>query len=136
MDWIYIDDVEITDSINTIHCDTRDFCCKLNEEPINTKDRENRDITKCFHKEEYLIESSKIKEFLKGLERMSGGKGYWRLLDFENVNCGNWLKYIRMYRVPNKDVFVVCNRDSEPIFYKNCTKENLKEGYLNFEENE
>lgn len=49
-----------------------------------------------------------------------------RMLNFQGVNCGGWLKYIRLYRNPkNKKMFVVCNRDSEPILWKSCTEENL-----------
>ena len=27
--WVYIDDIKVTNNVNTIHCDTRDFHCSI-----------------------------------------------------------------------------------------------------------
>lgn len=43
MGWIYIDDIEITDAVNSIHVDTRDFHCNLLEEKIDLRDRRHPD---------------------------------------------------------------------------------------------
>lgn len=117
MSWIYIDDLNITNEVNQIHCDTRDFGC--------TTDTELKDLFPNY-KENHVIEANKIKEFLKSLETMSGGKTDWRMISFNNVEDANWLKYIRMYRIPNTNKFIVCNRNNVPIEYQNCTDANLR----------
>lgn len=69
--------------------------------------------------------------FLKNLETISGGKGEWRLLNFDNVdNKLGWLKYIRLYKY-NDNQFIVCDSQSHAIEWKLCTKENLQSKYLN-----
>ena len=73
--WIYIDDIEVTDKVNTIHCDTRDFHCSVREDKIDLRDARHPEITKVLHTDKYLIHQDEIKGFLKGLETITGGKG-------------------------------------------------------------
>ena len=68
MGWIYIDDIEITDAVNSIHVDTRDFHCNLLEEKIDLRDRRHPEITRCKHNNAYMIKADKIKEWLKDLK--------------------------------------------------------------------
>ena len=125
--WTYIDDIEITDKVNTIHCDTRDFHCSVREERIDLRDARHPEITKVLHKSEYLIHESSIKPFLKNLETITSGKGGWRMMSFKGIKvvCG-WFKYIRMYRV-KRDYFVVCESDNIPVNKSLMTEENLVE---------
>lgn len=74
MGWIYVDDIEITDAVNSIHVDTRDFHCNLLEEKIDLRDRRHPEITRRKHNNAYMIKADKIKEWLKGLETLTGGK--------------------------------------------------------------
>jgi hypothetical protein len=129
--WKHIGTFDITDDINVIHCDTRDFHCICETEPLDTKDGKHRDITRRYYNKDYQIKADKIIDWLKGLETMSGGENKWRMLCFDNVGCKGWLKYIRMYRNPkNKDYFVVCNSYSVPITWEQCTEDNLHKNDL------
>lgn len=135
-DWISINEIaEITDNINTIHCDTRDFHCICREDKIDLKDGKETEITKKMYRMQYNISADKIIDWLKGIEKIAGGKGEWRLLNFVGVDCDNWLKYVRMYRNPHKsNLFIVCNRNNVPIEWEKCTEENLIKDQLHFNE--
>lgn len=131
MAWINLSDLDVTENVNIIHCDTRDFHCSIIGDYIDTKDGKNRQISRVFYKPDYQIPATDIKDWLLGLRKMSGGYAGWRMLNFIGVDCDGWLKYIRLYRNPkNKKMFIVCNRDSEPILWRNCTEENLDKEYL------
>ena len=125
--WIYIDDIEVTDKVNTIHCDTRDFHCSVREDKIDLRDARYPEITKVLHKDKYLIHQDEIKGFLKGLETIKDGNEIWRMMDFKGINDGyGWLKYIRMYRVKD-DYFVVYNNVNVPVDRSLMTEGNLIE---------
>lgn len=125
-EWKYIGTFDITDDVNVIHCDTRDFHCICHTAPLDTKDGKHREITKRYYNKAYQIKADKIIDWLKCLESMSGGESKWRMLCFDNVSCKGWLKYIRMYRNPkDRDYFVVCNSYNTPITWEQCTEENL-----------
>ena len=120
--WIYIDDIEVTDKVNTIHCDTRDFHCSVREDKIDLRDARHPEITKVLHKDKYLIHQDEIKGLLKGLETIADGNEIWRMMNFKGINAGyGWLKYIRMYRVKG-DYFVVCNEVNVPMDRKSFIK--------------
>ena len=128
--WIYIDDIEVTDKVNTIHCDTRDFHCSVREDSIDLRDARHPEITKVLHKDKHLIHQGGIKGFLKGLETITGGKGSWRMMNFRGIKTGcGWFKYIRAYRVKG-DYFVVCDGDNIPVDRSLMTEENLIGGDL------
>ena len=48
--WIYIDDIEVTNNVNTIHCDTRDFHCSVREDKIELSDAKYPEITRVLRK--------------------------------------------------------------------------------------
>lgn len=96
MGWIYVDDIEITDAVNSIHVDTRDFHCNLLEEKIDLRDRRHPEITRCKHNNAYMIKADKIKEWLKGLETLTGGKGTWRLMSFRHTPDRGWFSMMRI----------------------------------------
>ena len=128
--WIYIDDIEVTDNVNTIHCDTRDFHCSVREDKIDLRDARHPEITRVLHKDKYLIHQDEIKGFLKGLETITDGNEIWRMMNFNGINaCDGWLKYIRMYRVKG-DYFVVCNNVNVPVDRSLMTEENFIERAL------
>ena len=128
--WIYIDDIEVTDKVNTIYCDTRDFHCSVREDKIDLRDARHPEITRVLHKDKYLIHQDEIKGFLKGLETTTDGNEIWRMMNFNGINaCDGWLKYIRMYRVKG-DYFVVCNNVNVPVDRSLMTEENFIERAL------
>lgn len=130
--WISIEQIVISGDINIIHCDTRDFHCLMREDFVDTSDGKNRQISRVFYKKEYQMPESEVKEFLLNLKNISGGDAGWRMLSFNGVDDGDWLKYIRLYRNPkNLNMFIVCNKDAKPILWQNCTAENLIEDTLN-----
>lgn len=132
-DWEYIDDIKSLEGVNTLHCDTRDFHCMTRDENLDMRDGRNKEIKCKLHNADYIIPENELLSFIKRLETMSGGKGEWRCLNFEGVNCGGWLKYVRCYRTKKGD-FIVCNRDNEPIEWRKCTEEALNKEHLGFSE--
>ena len=124
MDWVYIDDIEITDAVNSIHVDTRDFHCVLSDKKIDLRDRRYPEITRRKHDKAYTIKADEIKEWLRNLETMTGGRGTWRLISFSHVPDRNWLKYIRLYRIKG-DMFIVCEGHNEPVMLALINKSNL-----------
>ena len=124
MDWIYIDDIEITDTVNSIHVDTRDFHCLLLEEKIDLRDRCHREITRCKHSNAYMIKADKIKEWLKSLETLTGGKRTWRMMHFRHTSDQGWFKYIRLYRIEG-DMFIVCESHNKPVMWELMKESNL-----------
>ena len=130
--WKNLDDVLIDGTINQIHCDTRDFHCLVTTDMVDIKDGKNPDVRKALHRKDVVISEEDVISWLKSLREMTGGKARWRYISFKDVECDGWLKYIRMYRHPKKNnLFIVCNRNSKPIQWQNCTKENLDEDMLN-----
>lgn len=129
--WIHLSKLQglITEDINSIHCDTRDFHCILTDNVV-TKDKKVYELIRSPKKcgKHFLINPEEIIPWLQSLEDMSEGKNDWRCLIFDNVKCDGWLKYIRFYRFNDK--FIVCNGHSEAIDWQNCTKENLLVKYL------
>ena len=129
-DWIYIDDIEVTDKVNTIHCDTRDFHCSVREDKIDLRDAGYPEITRAKYSNAYFIHQDEIKGFLKRLETITGGKGEWRRMAFKSFG-GWWFKYVRMYRIKG-EYFVVCDQDNVPVMWELMRKENLlNKEYLN-----
>lgn len=132
-DWLYVRDIDSLEGINALHCDTRDFHCSLKEDWLDTKDGKNRAISRVFHNYAYQISESSLLTWLKEIETMSGGKGEWRCLLFDKVECDGWLKYIRCYRNPkDPTMFIVCNRDSIPILWELCREDKLDKEHLSF----
>lgn len=107
-DWNYIDEVEFDDTVKTIHCDTRDFHILTIDEPVTTElldfaadtKRKPEAFEMCLFKD-----WEEIKEYLKGLEAASCGKGEWRFLSFDYPYKGShylahgWHKYFRFAKL-------------------------------------
>nr|DAL03111.1 MAG TPA: hypothetical protein [Crassvirales sp.] len=128
--WIYIDDIkEIPKNVTAIHCDTRDFHCNLHLKKPELEGFKVENLVKYKSaKKSMLIAREEILPWLKNIETMSGGRGSWRHLFFNNVKYDGWLKYIRIYHYQD-DKYIVCNEDSAAIHWRECVKENLPEEY-------
>ena len=83
---IYIDDIEVTNNVNAIHCATRDFHCSVREDKIELSNERHLEITHVLHN--YLIHQNEIKGFLKNLETITGGKGSGSMMNFKGINDG------------------------------------------------
>ena len=130
--WIYIDDLDVNNSVNQIHVDTRDFHCLLKDDHLDLRDAKHPEITRVLHNQEYLLHESKVKEFIKNLETITGGKGSWRMMNFNNVPTKlGWFKYVRLYRVRG-EYFVVCEGSDIPVIHSLMNSENLQSKYINF----
>ena len=130
--WTYIDEIVIGANANQIYVDTRDFYCLIKEERLDLRDSRQPQITRVLYRREFLLHESKVKGFIKNLETITGGKGSWRMMNFDKIptKCG-WFKYVRFYRVKG-DYFVVCNDDNVPVIYSLMNSENLEREYLYF----
>lgn len=107
-DWTYIDEAEIAETVQTIHCDTRDFHILTVDEPVST---ELLDYTLDTKKKMEAFEQclfkdwDEIKAYLKKIEEASGGKGRWRFLSFDYPYKGShylahgWHKYFRFAKL-------------------------------------
>lgn len=139
-------DAEITDNIQMIYCDTRDFAIGFNDEtPKIHKNpdcgyeyNQNKGLSKLYNlfgktnREKYAIGKKDIIKWLDELCKASGGyENDWRFLTANVKNCENWeIKYIRFVRNnKNPDEFIVCNNYLFPIEYReiisNLDKKNL-----------
>lgn len=92
MSWIPLDEVIFDDTIEVLHCDTRDFGCSIgkyeNEKPYQLT-------------EGYVFTIEQVKEILFKLYNESGGNVEWRMLSFEkdkNDRSGWDWKYIRVFK--------------------------------------
>lgn len=106
-DWVYIDDVVVTEEAQSIHCDTRSFhVFTTDENPeyglltfIDGIVKKPKVYENCIFKN-----WEDIKEYLKTLELVSGGKGNWRFLMFNYPKPSSkylkgWHKYFRFVKV-------------------------------------
>ena len=76
-----------------------------------------------------MIKADKIKEWLKGLETLTGGKGTWRHMSFRHTPDRGWFKYIRLYRI-KEDMFIVCESHNEPVMWELMKESNLIDKHL------
>lgn len=120
-EWVPVENIVITPDINSIHADTRDFCCLLLQE--NRKE--------AIKGQKYTVEESEIKDWLTNLEKMTGGKGKWRMMNFKGLDTGGWFKYIRMYRNDDHS-FIVCDREGHSVDPRLMTEDRLNRKYLCF----
>ena len=116
--WLPLDECTMTDAINAVHCDTRDFHCLLVEEDVELP----KTVQKAAEDERYTVEPDKVFDLLKKAETLSGGKISFRILSTPN---SYWLKYIRFFRVGDK--FVATDRNGvTPLAVDSLNAENLK----------
>lgn len=121
--WVPIEEIAITPEVNSIHVDTRDFCCLL------TKDTRKSAIKGP----KFLIPVSQIKDWLLELERMTGGKGDWRCMNFQGIDANGWFKYIRLYRNDDES-FIVCDREGHSVDIRLMTEDRLNKKGLCFQQ--
>lgn len=132
MRWVPIKELVITSSVNSVHCDTRDFYCASSDSVSNGNDDVPVILRMYSNSEEFLINQDEIFSVLSNIANISGGLDCtWRFLEFPLVeNAGKnktWeCKYFRLYRV-NNSKFIFCNAHNQPIDWKLLTKENLIE---------
>lgn len=126
---------EVDNSVQVIHCDTRDFyiICS-NEKPKIYKNAEcnyehwrNEGLRKLYNllsktnRENYAIRPEEIIPWLKELcEKTGGYEKDWRCLKSNVKDCYDWnLKYIRFIRNDKQpDEFIVCNSYLTPIKWR------------------
>lgn len=105
-EWIPLSEVSIIpEKVQFINCDTRDFHVFLSTEPSSIKEIFT-DITK---NSDYCIKEYFIFDFLKKLQKITGGEGEWRHIELKNKK---WLKYIWFTRCDDFH-FVVSTREGE-----------------------
>lgn len=72
-------------------------------------------------KEEFIIKKEELLPFLSSLEEATGGKGTFRHLTVTTplIRDNKWdLKFLNLYLSPLNDGFVVCNRVSRAIRWR------------------
>ncbi len=128
------EDAEITDNVQMLYCDTRDFAIGFNDErpkihknPDCGFDRRwNEGLSKLYsllkksNREKSTINKKDILKWLDRLCMETGGYDEdWRYLSADVKNCDNWdIKYIRFVRNDKyPDEFIVCNNYMVPIHY-------------------
>lgn len=130
-DWKSIDEFVLGADTNMVHVDTRDFYVMQETESIDLRDHRYPEISKCIHNDDYMIDGEKIKDFLKHIEDIAGGKAKWRCLNFDIDGCRYWeLKYIRMYKIKKTGKFIVCNRNQTPIKWRDLNETNIDKGAI------
>jgi len=125
-----------------VACDTRDFSLYLGFEPAHLD--EDRGIVTLIKnpnliKEDFCIERKEIIPWLLKLQEWSGGIGDFRhlVISEPTVMATGWeLKYIRFYIHPtNPNVYIVCNRNSKAIRWKNIKQSSIIQKEIGFIEN-
>lgn len=106
-DWIPLSEVSyISQNVQFINCDTRDFHVFLSTEPNSNTEHILADITKD---SKYCIKEYSIRALLKDLYKITGGEGDWRHIQLKDHR---WLKYIWFTRYDDLH-FVVSTREGE-----------------------
>lgn len=134
--WLPLKNIkDIGETINTIHCDTRDFHVLLSQDkPEIYKKAEcgyeqahNEGLQRLYrlfkktNRADYVISSSEIKQWLTELCEKTGGQDKdWRSIFADVDFCRNWeIKYIRFVRnLKCLDEFIVCNAYLMPVKWK------------------
>ena len=130
-EWLNLKDVVITNSIQQIHCDTRDFHVLLLKEEYDKKEKSTLPWWSVYNDSRFLIPQEEIISFLKRLEEITGGEGEWRFMNFKHLKTKiGWFKYIRLYRVSPTHFIVTDGTYATNISL--MTEKNLDKEYLNF----
>ena len=74
--WIPVSDIIITQEINSIHCDTRDFCCSLSKDDIK-KQYPDEELSKLFGLLFYCKDNNKLFLALAALKYSTDYKQYF-----------------------------------------------------------
>jgi hypothetical protein len=124
-DWVYYKELDpIPDNLLGLNVCTLDFKVKprfsVGELP---EDRAFHELLRnpSLIKDDFIIKKEEIIPFLSSLEEASGGKGTFRFL-FANtptIRDSKWdLKFLNLYLNPNGEGYIVCNRKSRAIRYR------------------
>ena len=112
--WIAHNELDITDDIKSMHCDTRDFHVSLNS---------NSHSHHCSNKD-FMFTTEEVRKLLAELYKASGGKKArdWRFICFVDskgdLYGGDWqFKYLRFFRV-TKDEWILKPRDELKMIRK------------------
>lgn len=119
--WIDITKVDkIPDDVTMVHIDTRDWHGIMKASPIDWKNKEGSinlpriyDATRFTKDNRFRIPSDDLLKLIKNLKEWTGGDGEWRMFNLLSTRTpSGWFKYIRCYRVPGEDSFVVTDGNS------------------------
>ncbi len=120
--YTYIDTIpEDTLGINVC---TMDFSIKLRTTPGELpSDRAFHELIRNpkLIKDEFTIKREEILPFLSSLEEAAGGRGTFRHLtvDSPHIRDNKWnLKFLNLYLSPLNNGFIVCDRNSRAIRWK------------------
>lgn len=131
---------------NILHCDTRDFHCKLNEKYLNINKREQPELHRLLktNDDSCFVSAHEMLQILNNLAKASGGdkENSWRFLTFkdgipEGLNrFGNWVKYFRCCKIKNTDNWLICLESDEiwhPVNKKYLVSDNISKEVLHFD---
>lgn len=123
--WVYYKELDpIPDNLLGLNVCTLDFKVRprytLGELPADRAFHELIRNPKLI-KEDFLIQREEIPDFLSSLEEATGGKGTFRHLTVTTpvINDKKWdLKFLNLYLSPLNNGFIVCNRVSKAIRWR------------------
>ena len=123
--WVYYKELDpIPDNLLGLNVCTLDFKVRprytLGELP---EDRAFHELirTPSLIKDDFIIKKEEIIPFLSSLEEATGGKGTFRHLTVNTplIRDNKWdLKFLNLYLSPLNDGFIVCNRISRAIRWR------------------
>lgn len=123
--WVYYKELDpIPDGLLGLNVCTLDFKVKprfsIGELP---KDRAFHELIRNprLIKDDFIIKKEEILPFLSSLEEATGGKGTFRHLTVSTplIRDNKWdLKFLNLYLSPLNDGFIVCNRISTAIRWR------------------
>lgn len=132
--WVYYKELDpIPDSLLGLNVCTLNFKVKprfsIGELP---EDRAFHELVRNpkLIKDDFIIKKEEILPFLSSLEEATGGKGTFRYLhtDTPTIRDSKWdLKFLNLYLNPAGEGFIVCNRESRAIRYRDIIPNICKE---------
>lgn len=130
-EWIKIRDLVVTDDIQQVHCDTRDFCAFATSDSYDDNEKATLPWWSVRNDSRFLVAQDEIVQLLCRLEEMTGGEGEWRMMNFKNIKTKTgWFKYVRLYRVSPTHFIVTDGTYAANISH--FTESNLEKEFLCF----
>lgn len=130
-DWIKIQNCIITDDIQQVHCDTRDFFAVCRVDMYDEKEMSSRPWWKVRNDPRFHLKQEDVIPFLRKLEEITGGEGSWRMMNFRNIKTAiGWFKYVRLYRVSPTHFIVTDGTYATNV--SKLTEDNLEKEILCF----
>lgn len=111
--WVFFDHCNWDDvKFKQYHVDTRDFYCSSIDEYADKRQTQIQLHTLLKYPERFVYSKDEVLKTLRRFFDESGGHNEWRFLalETEDEDAGNWLKYIRIYRIENTKTFIICNQ--------------------------